>query len=68
MCAKSLPCGLIAGKSLMLLAIVVENSFRSPNGKLYNLRTDEFTSGHSDVRSVPAAYAIMRGMQTNDTS
>jgi antitoxin VapB len=33
LCAKSLPCGLVAGKSLMLMAIVVENSFRSLNGR-----------------------------------
>jgi hypothetical protein len=31
--SKSLPCGLVAGKSLMLMAILVENPFRSPNGR-----------------------------------
>ena len=30
---KSLPCGLVAGKSLILVAIVVENLFRSSNGR-----------------------------------
>jgi hypothetical protein len=30
----SLPCGLVAGKSLMLLTIVVENSLGSSNGRL----------------------------------
>jgi len=33
-CLKSLPCGLVAGKSLMSVTIVVENSFRPPNGRL----------------------------------
>jgi hypothetical protein len=32
-CSECLPCGMVNGKSLMLLAIVVENPFRSPNGR-----------------------------------
>jgi hypothetical protein len=50
-----------------VIALLLD-TLRLYNGKLYNLRTDEFTSGHSDVRSVPVAYAIMRGMETNDAS
>jgi hypothetical protein len=30
-CLESLPCGLVVGKSLMSLAIVAENFFRSSN-------------------------------------
>jgi hypothetical protein len=33
MVLKSLPCGLVAGKSLMLMAIVVEKLFRLSNGQ-----------------------------------
>ena len=33
MMLKSLPCGLVAGKSLMLMAIVVEKLFRLSNGQ-----------------------------------
>ena len=32
-CPKSLPCGRVAGKSWMLVAILAVNSFRSPNGR-----------------------------------
>jgi hypothetical protein len=32
-CSKSLPCGLVVGKSLMSATIVVENSFRPVNGR-----------------------------------
>ena len=32
--AESLPCGLVTGKSLMSVAIVLENAFRAYNGRL----------------------------------
>jgi len=35
-CSEYLPCGLVAGKSLTLLAIVVENPFRPNNGRECN--------------------------------
>ena len=38
------------------------------HGKLYNLQGDAFISGHSDVTSEAVAYAIMRGMETQDAS
>jgi hypothetical protein len=36
---KSLPCGLVTGKSLILVAIVVENLFRSSNGRSFHHST-----------------------------
>jgi hypothetical protein len=47
MASKSLPRGLITGKSLMSVAIVVENAFRPVNGRL-----DRQQLGLSRIRQI----------------
>ena len=50
--SKSLPCGLVAGKSLMLMAIVVDNPFRSPNGRLSVVEPDSVCN-KAEINDLP---------------
>jgi len=49
---KSLPCGLVVGKSLMSLAIVAKNLFRLSYGRLVGLRP-RFRFKSYDINHLP---------------
>ena len=56
--SKSLPCGLVAGKSLMLMAIEVDNPFRSPNGRTvvdFSFARDTSAVGNGKQRKARSA-------------
>jgi hypothetical protein len=61
--SKSLPCGLVIGKSLRCMAIIVENFFRPSNGRSSILSPTKLSAsrsfhrfGEHSKRGVPHAY------------